>query len=50
MITAVICERMGWDYWQFSAQPHWFIELLIGKFEIDSKEVKKQQKSYGTVR
>jgi hypothetical protein len=37
MVTAVICERMGWGYETYLAQPLWFIDLLIKKYEIDSK-------------
>ena len=40
MLTAVICERMGWDYNTYMDQPHFFIELIIKKMEIDAMRQK----------
>mgnify|MGYP007071573818 CR=1 FL=1 len=38
MIVAIICEKMGWDYYTYLDQPTWFVELLIQKMEIDNKK------------
>jgi len=35
---------MGWDYYTFQSQPRWFIDCLKDKLEIDSEEIKKQNK------
>lgn len=43
MIVAVICEKMGWDYHTYQAQPLWFTELIVKKLEIDNK---KQQAAH----
>ncbi len=41
MMIAVVCERMGWDYYTYLAQPLWFIRLLLRKFEVDAQEAKR---------
>jgi len=38
MLIAVLCEKMGWDYQTYLAQPQWFLDLLFSKYEIDAKE------------
>ena len=43
MMIAALCEKMGWDYHTYCAQPHWFIRLLIRKFEVDAKKAKQSK-------
>jgi hypothetical protein len=43
MLIAAICEKMGWDYFTYCAQPHWFIHLLARKFEVDAQNAERQQ-------
>lgn len=43
MIAAVVCERMHWSYDTFLAQPAWFIELLLSKWDIDAKNAHKER-------
>jgi len=42
MITVYVCERMGWDYFTYMSQPQWFLELIIGKLEIEAKREAKE--------
>lgn len=42
MVTVAVCEHMGWDYITYLAQPAWFIDLIIGKLEIDTKNANKK--------
>lgn len=44
MIVAIVCERMHWDYHTYLAQPTWFIELLLSKWEIDAKKAEQERK------
>jgi hypothetical protein len=32
---------MGWDYHTYLVQPHWFVEAIIQKYEIDMKRAQK---------
>lgn len=32
----MLCQEMKWDYFTFSEQPSWFIELLSEKINIDN--------------
>lgn len=43
MVTVLLCEKMGWDYYTYLRQPLWFINLIVGKMQIDAKEAKKEQ-------
>jgi hypothetical protein len=43
MLMAAICERMGWDFHTYQQQPKWFIDLLIGKYELDAKREREDQ-------
>ncbi|MGY3406096.1 hypothetical protein ACVWZV_002209 [Bradyrhizobium sp. GM5.1] len=43
MLTVIICERMGWDYRTYCAQPKWFVELIIAKYDIDGKKERQRQ-------
>jgi hypothetical protein len=45
MIAAVICEKMGWTYHDYVAQPNWFVQLLIEKLAIDAKKEREAAKS-----
>ena len=42
MLIAAICEKMGWDYFTYMAQPIWFVRLLAQKFDIDAKNAQQQ--------
>jgi hypothetical protein len=42
MIMAEICQKMGWDFFTYWKQPDWFLELLKLKFEIESKQLEKE--------
>lgn len=44
MIAALVCERMGWTYWDFEAAPDWFIDVLLLKWVEDTRHAKEQQK------
>lgn len=33
----VICEKMGWTYYEYMEQPAWFLELLKEKMRLDSE-------------
>lgn len=33
----MVCDRMHWDYQTYLKQPAWFIEMLVIKWEIESK-------------
>lgn len=39
-----ICQEFGWDYYQYMAQPKWFIEILKDKLEIDAEKSKQANK------
>jgi hypothetical protein len=41
MLDVVICEKMGWDYHTYQAQPHWFVELIFHKIKIDALNRKR---------
>jgi hypothetical protein len=45
MVAAVICEKMGWTYHDYLAQPSWFVQLLIEKLSIDAKKERQAEKS-----
>lgn len=40
-----ICERMGWDYWEYRKQPMWFIDQIMEfsdiEAEYNNREVEK---------
>ena len=40
-----ICHYMNWDFWTFSHQPDWFIELIAMKISVDNEfsEIKINQ-------
>lgn len=38
----MICQEMGWSYFQFMNQPEWFIDLLLNKLEIDAKNARRE--------
>jgi hypothetical protein len=42
-----ICERFGWDYYQFLEQPSWFIELIVEKVNAENREMKRREKEKG---
>jgi len=44
MIAVALCERLGWDFHTYMAQPTWFIEALIEKMKIDAQRAAKKQK------
>ena len=44
----VICERMGWDHSTYVSQPKWFLDLLIGKYDIDAKNERHAREALQT--
>jgi hypothetical protein len=45
IIIIEICEKFGWDYYQFLQQPIWFIELIIEKNKAEARELKRREKN-----
>lgn len=45
LIVLEVCERYGWTYDQFMAQPHHITELAIEKLAIDSKRARQARDS-----
>jgi len=41
MVIVALCERLGWDYHTYMAQPTWFVEGLLEKMRIDAQRVDK---------
>lgn len=37
---------MGWDYYQYIAQPNWFLDLIKNKLQIDNKEIINKSKKW----
>jgi hypothetical protein len=44
MIVAAVCERYGWDYHIYSAQPSWFLTLIREKMRIDAERAGKEER------
>jgi len=44
MQMVVICETYGWTYYEFLAQPAYFIELIREKMRIDSQKQERELK------
>lgn len=48
MKMVALCEKMGWTYQQYLAQPTFFLDLLWGKLDIDAqireRNIAKQNK------
>lgn len=44
MLIVSVCQEMKWDFYQYLNQPEWFVDLIIAKLEIDSKNIKKSLK------
>jgi len=38
MLIVEVCQNFGWDYYQYLAQPAWFLELIHSRMEIDGKK------------
>lgn len=45
MLIIEICEKFGWDYYQFLDQPAWFIELIVEKMKAEARERKRKEKN-----
>lgn len=43
MAIVVVCERFGWTYLEYLAQPYWFITLIHKKLDIDSQKERAAQ-------
>ena len=44
MFAVWVCEKFGWTYQQYLAQPTWFITLIREKTMRDNKEKEMQLK------
>lgn len=44
MVIVALCERMGWDFYTYMAQPTWFIAGLIEKLKIDAQKADRKQR------
>lgn len=44
MQMVVICENFGWTYEKYLEQPLFFLELIKGRFKIDSQRQENQSK------
>lgn len=42
MITAIVCEKMGWTFQEYMDQPTGFIDILILKWNEDTEYKNKQ--------
>jgi len=40
MMSVILCEKFGWTYEEYLAQPNFFIDLIIEKIKVDN-QVKK---------
>lgn len=45
MLAIEICEKFGWDYYQFLNQPAWFIDLVVEKIKAEARERKRREKN-----
>jgi len=43
MQIIVICERMGWDFYTYKAQPRWFLKLIHDKYSIDAQKANEEK-------
>ena len=41
MLIVTICEKYGWDYYQYMSQPSWFLNLVSLKMKLDNEESKR---------
>jgi hypothetical protein len=41
--AVIICERMGWTFNEYEAQPIWFLELLQAKLNEDGKHQNRKK-------
>lgn len=44
MLIVEVCRLFGWDYYQYLAQPVWFIDLIQKKLEIDGKKQEAERR------
>jgi len=51
IFTVIICQEMGWDFWQYESQPEWFLDLLKIKLNLDAekqnRDARRANKKYG---
>jgi len=43
MLIVEICQMFGWDYYQYLAQPAWFLDLIHSRMEFDGKKAKNER-------
>lgn len=48
MVTAIVCERMHWDYFTYMRQPTWFVALIIEKLKIETKKQEEEMRKLRT--
>lgn len=41
LVILELCERYGWTYQEYMAQPHWFTALAAERLDIDAKRRKR---------
>jgi len=41
-VAVLLCEKMGWTYEQYMAQPLWFIKTIMLKLSIEGEYNRKQ--------
>ena len=39
-----VCEKMGWDFFTYMAQPKWFVDLIAAKMGVEAKHFNQQIK------
>lgn len=44
LVVAIVCERMGWTYWDFEAAPVWLVDTLLMKWTAEARHAKEQEK------
>ena len=45
MQAILVCEKMGWTWYEYQEQPSFFIRMIIEKMVGESLAVKKQKSS-----
>lgn len=38
MEIVIVCQEMGWTYWEYMNQPSWFLDLVMKKLQIDNEK------------
>ncbi len=42
MAIVAVCQEMGWTYFEYMAQPSWFLDIVLDKLIEDSEKIKKE--------